>query len=73
MERVVTKIMPVGKDGILLDERYLYSDIQYDIPYTKAIHFEQPNINEEDYTDADGNIDEAAYKPRLKTTYGRRR
>lgn len=63
---VVTKIMPVGKDGILLDERYLYSDIQYDIPYTKAIHFEQPNINEEDYTDADGNIDEAAYKAALK-------
>lgn len=63
---VVTKIMPVGKDGILLDERYLYSDIQYDIPYTKAIHFEQPNINEEDYTDSDGNVDEAAYKAALK-------
>ena len=62
---VVTKIMPVGKDGILLDELYIYSDIQYDIPYTKAISFEQ-NINEEDYKDASGNVDEAAYTAALK-------
>ena len=62
---VVTKIMPVGKDGILLDERYLYSDIQYDIPYTKAVSFEQ-DIDEEDYTDGEGNVDEAAYNAALK-------
>ena len=63
---VVTKIMPVGKDGILLDELYLYSDIQYDIPYTKAISFEQDTVIEDDYKDADGNVDEAAYTAALK-------
>lgn len=63
---VVTKIMPVGKDGILLDELYLYSDIQYDIPYTKAISFEQDTVIEDDYKDAEGNVDEAAYTAALK-------
>ena len=63
---VCTKIMPVGKDGILLDEIYLYSDIQYDIPYTKAVSFEQPNVIEEDYQDSEGNVDEAAYQAALK-------
>lgn len=63
---VVTKILPVGKDGILLDELYLYSDIQYDIPYTKAISFEQPNVIEDDYKNSDGEVDEAAYTAALK-------
>ena len=63
---VVTKIMPVGKDGILLDEIYLYSDIQYDIPYTKCISFEQDSIVEEDYKDSSGTLDEAAYNAALK-------
>ena len=63
---VVTKIMPVGKDGILLDELYLYSDIQYDIPYTKAISFEQNDILEDDYKDSSGELDEDAYKAALK-------
>ena len=57
--------MPIGTDGILLDERYLYSDIQYDIPYTKAVHFEQ-DVSEDDYKDNEGNLDEAAYKAALK-------
>jgi phage minor structural protein len=47
---VVTKLMPVGKDGILLDERYVLSDRQYNIPFTKAVSFEQ-DINAEDYPD----------------------
>ena len=62
---VCTKIMPVGKDGILLDELYLYSDIQYDIPYTKSISFDQ-DIDEEDYKDSSGELDEAAYTAALK-------
>lgn len=62
---VVTKIMPVGRDGILLDEIYLYSNIQYDIPYTRAISFEQ-DINEEDYQDESGETDVAAYEAALK-------
>lgn len=45
---VVTKLMPVGANGITLDEVYIYSDIQYNIPFTKVLSFEQ-NLNEEDY------------------------
>ena len=51
---VCTKILPTGKDGIKLNELeisediYMYSEQQYDIPFTKAISFDQ-NIEEEDY------------------------
>lgn len=62
---VVTKILPVGQDGILLDEIYLYSDIQYDIPYTKVVHFNQ-DIDESLYYDENGNLDEEAYIEALK-------
>lgn len=62
---VVTKLMPVGKDGILLDELYVYSEIQYDIPYTKAVNFTQ-DIDEADYTNSEGVLDEEAYKAALK-------
>ena len=47
---VATKVMPVGKDGILLPDKYVYGSIEYDIPYTKVISFSQ-DINEEDYED----------------------
>lgn len=49
---VVTKLMPVGKDELLLPEVYLYSETQYDIPYTKTVSFTQ-NINREDFPDDD--------------------
>ena len=48
---VVTKLLPVGKDGLLLDEVYVYSDIQYDLPYTKTINFTQELEKEENETD----------------------
>lgn len=64
-DNVVTKLMPVGKDGLLLDEKYVYSNIQYDIPYTKCVSFEQNGIEEDDYKDADGNLNEDAYKNAL--------
>ena len=57
---VVTKIMPVGQDGLLLPEEYIESDVQYDIPYTKAITFSQ-NIDDSQYRDENGNLDEEAY------------
>lgn len=57
---VVTKLLPVGYDGILLDEIYIYSDTQYSIPYTKTVSFEQSDINQEDYED------ETAYQDALK-------
>lgn len=66
---VATKILPVGKDGILLNELdpnasvYLTSGVQYDIPYTKTISFNQ-DINEDDYK-TDGVLDEEAYKQAL--------
>lgn len=69
-DEVVTKLLPVGEDGLLLNaldpeaDIYVYSDIQYDIPFTKSVTFDQ-DINEDDYTDADGNLNEQAYKQAL--------
>ena len=64
-DAVVTKLLPVGKDGIMLPEVYLYSDTRYSIPYTRTVSFEQNDINEEDYKDKDGNTDEEAYQSAL--------
>lgn len=47
---VCTKLLPVGKDGFTLDSLYVYSSVQYDLPYTKTVSFEQ-DINQEDYED----------------------
>ena len=53
-DNVVTKLMPVGKDGILLNaldntqDVYVYSGISYPIPFTKTVSFNQ-DINVEDY------------------------
>lgn len=46
---VVTKILPVGKDGLLLPEKYLQIEEKlYDIPFTKVITFDQ-DLDEQDY------------------------
>lgn len=64
---VVTKLLPVGKDGILLNKLdpnrsiYLTSTQQYDVPLTKTVSFSQDNINEEEFTDEEGVLDEVAY------------
>ena len=69
-ENVVTKLLPVGKDGLLLNalddtaDLYVTSSITYDIPFTKTVSFEQ-DINQEDYTDDKGNIDTEAYTQAL--------
>ena len=70
-DEVVTKLMPVGKDGILLNALdptasvYLTSGQQYEIPFTKTISFEQ-DIEEDDYRDEEtGEVDEQAYKEAL--------
>lgn len=53
-DNVVTKLMPVGKDGILLNsldstqDVYVYSGVTYSIPFTKTVSFQQ-NLNAEDY------------------------
>lgn len=70
-DNVVTKLLPVGKDGILLNaisrtaDIYVYSSTQYSIPYTKTVSFSQDDVLEEDYQDAEGELDEAAYKQAL--------
>ena len=50
---VVTKILPVGNDGLTLPELYLESDIQYSKPYVKSISFEQDLEQDENETDDD--------------------
>ena len=62
---VVTKIMPVGKDGLLLPERYIESQIQYEIPYAKAVTFIQTDITEDQFKDENGDLDEEAYEQAL--------
>lgn len=53
-DNVVTKLLPVGKDGFLLNsidetaDLYITSNNQYGIPFTKTVSFEQ-DINQEDY------------------------
>jgi len=61
---VATKLMPVGQDGLLLPEEWLFSEIQYDIPYTKVISFDQSNIEQSNY-EVDGELDEDAYQQAL--------
>lgn len=64
-DNVVTKLMPVGKDGLLLPNKYVMSETQYALPYTKTVSFNQSDIEQEDYTDADGNPDPVAYNDAL--------
>ena len=58
-DNVVTKLLPVGYDGLLLDEEYITADIQYDQSYTKAVSFQQ-EISQDDYAT------EAAYHEALE-------
>lgn len=68
---VVTKILPVGKDGILLNaldetaDIYMYSEQTYALPYTKTVSFEQNDILEDDFKDESGTLNETAYKQAL--------
>lgn len=70
-DEVVTKLMPVGKDGILLNALdptasvYLENEQHYEIPFTKTVSFEQ-DIEEDEYIDEEtGEVDETAYKTAL--------
>ena len=70
-DNVVTKILPVGKDGILLNaldssaDIYLYSSVVYPIPYTKTVSFDQNDIVEDDFKDSQGVTNQTAYKQAL--------
>ncbi len=65
-DNVVTKLLPVGKDGILLNEQsgsasiyIVASGVSYAVPYTRTLTFKQDHIDPEQY-DTD-----AAYKAAL--------
>lgn len=64
-DEVCTKILPVGKDGLTLDEKYIESEYKYDIPYTRIVKFDQNHIDEKDYKVND-KLNEAEYKKALK-------
>lgn len=48
--KVVTRLYPVGYDGIVIPEKFLESEIQYERPYTKTIDFET-NLQDEERTE----------------------
>ena len=62
---VVTKLMPVGADGLLLPDTWVYAPVSYDIPYTKVLTFDQGHISEDSFQDQEGNVDEDAYNDAL--------
>ena len=64
-DKVVTKMLPVGYDGITLPELYLEADVHYDVPYTKVVKFDQ-DIDQEPFKDEEGNLDEEAYANALR-------
>ena len=71
-DNVCTKLLPVGKDGILLNALdpsasvYLESATQYQIPFTKTVTFDQSQISEDDYKNTTtGELDVNAYTQAL--------
>lgn len=58
--KVVTKLLPVGKDGLTLDDKYITTSdlspsepnfgLTYDKPYTKTVTFNQ-DLEEDEYPD----------------------
>lgn len=63
-DKVVTKLLPVGYDGITLPEKFLIADIHYETPYTKVVKFDQ-DIDENDFKDDNGEVDQQAYNKAL--------
>ncbi len=47
-DKVVTKLLPTGYEGITLPEVYINAPVSYDIPYTKTVAFNQ-TLKKEDY------------------------
>lgn len=45
---VCTKILPEGPDGLLLPEKYISADVQYELPYTKTVKFDIPSKKDDD-------------------------
>ena len=72
---IVTKLLPTGKDGIMLNDLdqsidpYIYSQqINYALPYTKTVKFNQDHITQEQFKNATTKkVDKTAYKRALIT------
>lgn len=70
-DSVVTKLLPEGKDGILLNDQdpnasiYVTSKQQWAIPYTKTVQFQQDSVVEDDFKDSAGELNETAYHKAL--------
>lgn len=47
---VVTRLYPVGYNELMLPEKYIESDVQYEKPYTKTVDF-QTNLEQEEQTE----------------------
>lgn len=63
---VATKILPVGKDGLLVPETYLSLEVDdYNIPYSKVVKFDQGATVQDDYANPDGSADVTAYNAAL--------
>lgn len=69
-DEVVTKLLPVGKDGILLNHLdkdvniYIDAPAHYELPYTKKVNFSQ-DISEDAYKDEHGKVNDVAFKQAL--------
>lgn len=72
-DNVVTKLLPVGKNGTLLNaldknaDVYVTSDVKYALPYTKTINFAQ-DIDEKNFKlgeDENAKVDQIAYTSAL--------
>lgn len=47
---VVTRLYAIGYDGLMLPEKYIESDVQYEKPYTRRIEF-QTELEQEEQTE----------------------
>ena len=67
MDTVITRLMPIGRDGLLLPEKYIDSDLidNYAYPYIKKVNFD---IGEEEPTEESEGVtkEEAIIKLREK-------
>lgn len=67
---VVTTLLPVGRDGILLNDIdknasvYVSAPKSYELPYTKSVNFTQ-NIEEDDYKLPNGEVNKPAFQAAL--------
>lgn len=43
---VVTQLKPIGNDGLVLNPEWLISDVSYNKPYTKIVHFNSNNLED---------------------------